>query len=280
MDIDFIEDIIKKYRAGISAEKLQELLDTQTIQLPASELLNNSNIFSLYNGLIFLKTSLNEMKKEFLNEFEDFIKSKIDNLKFRKKIIQWCKYFIPDVLFIEWIDISLERKIIIFDMLYTLIIMPNKVKNRLKNYFIQLVNFYSTLTIYLKLLLNDNEEDFENFVETIKKIEKYENILNRQLFNILIIPDVINIKLQQWKIEFNNTKRQIKNIFKHSFKNIREHSPILFERVVQNDLADFNILLLLSRFEFKTLLDWLLFLSEEKKEVEIHHSLFDDLDLQ
>ncbi len=277
MIINIIRDFLLHYRKGLSIEILSKLLANKNIKDETEDILKKSEIFKLHNGIIFLKSTLIKTKKEFLKEFNDYLTGKILNKNLRDNIINIFIIFLPDSLFLEWLDVSLERRIIIFDLLFNMIFKQENKKDRLKTYFNDLIEFYSIVVIFSILLSEYFETDYENFITVINEIEPFEEILKMHLFNILTLPDIINSKINNWYVEFKSVEKKLISILESNFTNINHYSPKLFKRVIKNELKEFDILLLLSRFEYKKFYDWLTTIIEEKSKSQ--HNLFDDLGL-
>lgn len=278
MIVEILKDILEQHRNSISLEKLEEILISKNIKSSMYEILNHSGLFSINNGLVFIKSFLYEKKEAFFTEFEDYLTTKIQNTQFCKDIINNFKFIIPDIFIIEWIDIPLERKIYIFDFLYNLIIKPKRIKDRLKKYFNDLIETYILLTVYSLFFIKNNEEIDQKIILFFKEIDKFENILKIHIFNILTIPDVILSKIENWEKEFKDIKIKINFVLEESFYEVNKYSTTLLKRVIKKELNNFDISLILSRYDFKTFYDWLTTISEQNDQNFLNkHNLFDDL---
>ncbi|HOJ64880.1 MAG TPA: hypothetical protein PLE45_10725 [Spirochaetota bacterium] len=279
MIVEIIKDILEQYRNSISLEKLEEILASKNIKSPIYEIINHSSLFSVSNGLVFIKSSLFEQKESFFLEFEDYLKTKVQNTKLCDDIINNFKFITPDIFIIEWMNASLERKIYIFDFLYNLIIKPKRIKDRLKKYFNDLIDFYTLITAYSLIFIKIDEENIdEKTVLFFKEIEKGENILKSHIFNLLTIPDVIQTKINEWEKEFKDIKVKINFILEESFYEVVKYSTALLKRVIKKEINNFDISLILSRYDFKSFYDWILMISEKNSnDFYNKHNLFDDL---
>lgn len=277
MIINYIKNILKNHRKGISLEKLQELLAKKNIKEPVRDIIQKSELFKLYSGMVFLKSTLTKCKKDFLQEFEDYLQGKISNKKLRNDITNNFLITIPDVLFINWLDISLDRKLLIFEMLFNMLIKPKYLRNKLKIYFNDLIEFYSTLVLYSILLYRNYENNFYIIIKILDDIEPYETILRNQLFALLTNPESIKKKINIYEKELINTEDKLRTIIKKSFFSILNYSPNLLKRVINNELKDFDFSSLLSRFEYNHYFDFITSIIATKTDQ--NHNLFKDLGL-
>lgn len=277
MIADIIKNLLNKYRKGISEESMFNILKNKNISISSiEELMQKQELFKLHNGIVFLKSTLIKTKKDFLKEFDDFMQGKIQNKELRKNLIKLFIIYIPDELFIEWIDISLDKKLIIFDLLMSIMFKTENKKNRLKLFFNELIEFYSLIAIYTMLLLKNFEKDFKIYLKKIQEIESLEETIKTYFFNILTIPEKVKSNLITIKDEFKSIENKINKIIVYTFFiNIKNYSSKLFKRVIENELKEFDILQLLTRFKYKTLYEWIMVLHEEK--IKPHKNLFDDL---
>jgi hypothetical protein len=277
MIIKYIKEILKQYRNGISITKLEEILSKKNINEPILNIIHKSELFTLYGGIVFLRSTLTKCKKDFLKEFEDYLEGKISDKKLRESIIQNFILLIPDVLFIHWLDVNLDRKLVVFDLLFNLMIKPANIKDRLKIHFNNLIEFYTLLAIYSMIIMKNYEDNFNLLVDILKKVEPYENALQKQLFDILTVPDKVKTKLTIVENDFNNLERKLNRILKKSFSSAFNYSPKLLKRVINHELNNFNFMTILMRFEYSSFHDWLTTLIAEK--IEPHNNLFEDLGL-
>jgi hypothetical protein len=276
MIVDYIKEILVDYRNSISLENLEKILKDKGYKINNADIINHSKFFSLFNGVVFLKKSFLENKELFFSEFEDYIKNKITNSITRKEFSECIKFFIPDSLFTEMINIPLERKLLIFDLLIIIFVKPKRFKDKLKFYFSKLIDFYSLVTIYSSILVQNFSANYNKLLEIIQEIEPYEEILKNHLYNLISIPDIIRLKIDQWENEFNMTEIKLQVILENSFSLVNKYSPRLLKRVIEKETKDFNIFYLLTRFEYENFYNWILILNEEH-ETTTKHNLFDDL---
>ncbi|HOV13692.1 MAG TPA: hypothetical protein PK771_05365 [Spirochaetota bacterium] len=276
MITDYINEILLDHRNNISLEKLNSILRELNIYVNENNMLRNSKYFSLYNGSVFMKEKFNEQKDLFFHDFDDYIKTKILDIKERRDFVENLKFFIPDILFVEYIDINLEDKLLVFDIFLILMQKPKKYNDELRNYVNTLVEFYSVVIVNSLLLIEGCGNDLNKITDILKKIEQDEQILKNHLFNLLTVPTVISKKLISWENEFFNIKNNLTLIFEDFFSESIKYSKPLLKRVLTKELSSFTVLTLLTRFEFSALLDYILMLTENKKPV-MRHDLFKDL---
>jgi hypothetical protein len=275
MTIDIIIELLKQYRKGISLENLCDLLEKKQINISAEEILSKTNLFKLHNGIVFLKSTLQKVTDDFIKEFDDFMKVKMINKNTRESIISLFVNYIPDELYIEWLEISLDRKLLIFDLLYSMILKPKNLKDKFKIYFNELIEFYSASIVYTLLLSKTYENDYDKFIHIVQKIENYEDLLKSHLFNMLTVPDIVKLRLKFWKDEFRMIKMRLKHLLETQFTGVKKYSEKLYKRVIKNELKKFDLLSLLSRMEYKTFYDWILSITEVNLKPK--HNLFEDL---
>jgi hypothetical protein len=278
MIVDYIKEILIDYRNSISLENLENILKEKGIKINTSDLISHSNFFSLFNGMVFFKKTFLENKTVFFSEFEDYIKNKIPDPKTRKDLADCLKFFIPDSMFAEWININLERKLMIFDLFLIMMIKPKRFKDKLKFYFNKLIDFYSLVTIYSSVLVENFGSDNRILVEIIGEIEPFEEILKNHLYNVLSVPDILKMKIENWEEELAETEIKLNSILEKCFATVNKYSPRILKRVIDKEIRNFNIFYLLSRFEYQNFYDWILVLNEEHSTKE-KHNLFDDLGL-
>ena len=278
MITDYINEILLDHRNSISIEKMNDILKEFNIYIEENNLSKNSKYFSLCNGSVFLKEKFDEQKELFFHDFDDYIKTKILDSKVRQNIIENLKFFIPDILFVEYININLEDKILIFDLFLMIMQKPKSYNNDLKNYFNNLIEFYSVVIVYASLLVENYNDNLSNLTKMINKIEESESILKNHLFNIMTLPSVVSQKLIFWEEEFYKTKGIVTMILEDFFSESMKYSKTLLKRVITKELENFTVVSLLTRFEFSALLDYLLMLTEHKKP-RFKHNLFEDLGL-
>lgn len=274
--IDFIRDFLLAKRDGISVENLKKHLNRKKINKTPIEIINEASIFKLKNGLIFYKESLSKIKKDFIIELDDYLLEKISDKSLRKDLINNFILYIPDILYAKWMNIPLERKLIIFELLYSLIIKPKSTTNAFKTFYNSLIDFYSSVVIYSILIININDDE-EDIARYISKIEPYDELLEKHLYNCLTIPDVITLDLPFWEEELSRTKTKINTILSNSFSIVKKYSIRLLKRVIENEFKDFNNLILLSRFENAAFYNWISTILDKK--IKVFKNLFEDLGL-
>ena len=141
MIINLIKNFLIKHKNGVTLDELEIFLSNKKIKNPTLEILYKSNVFKLYNGMIFLKSTLTKYKEDFLKEFDDYLLGKVSNKNLRENIINYLFISIPEFFFIKWLNISLERKILIFELLLNMLLKPKKIKDKLILYYNNLIEY-------------------------------------------------------------------------------------------------------------------------------------------
>jgi len=275
MIINLIKDFLIKHKKGITLEELENFLSNKKIKKSALEIIYQSNFFKLYNGMIFLKSTLTKFKEDFLKEFDDFLQGKVTKKDLRNNIINYLFVSIPEIFFVKWLDTSLERKILIFELLFNMLLKPIQVKDKLKIYFNNIIEFYSIVVIYSILLLNNSQEDFNVLINNIKNIESYEIVLKNDFFCILTEPENVKVKLVEFEKRLKLIKNDLEKLFQNIFMPCYHFSPKLLNRILNNEFKNFEFISLLSRVEYESFYEWISYLAEET--VQPNHNLFKDL---
>lgn len=275
MLINLIRNFLIKHQKGITLDELEIFLTKKKIKDSALEIIYKSKIFKLYNGMIFLKSALVKYKEDFLKEFDDYLQGKAIKKNLRNNILNYLVISIPEIFFINWLNISLDRKLLIFELLFNMIMKPAKIKDRLKIYFNNLIEFYSLVVIYSILLLKNTQENFNLLIENIKSIEQQEENLKILFFNTLNEPEKVKSNLVNLEKKFKLLKGDLQNIFKNIFMPCYQFSPKLLNRILNKEFKDFEYINLLTRFKYESYYEWISVLSEESEQP--NHNLFKDL---
>ncbi|MCG8569968.1 MAG: hypothetical protein MJB14_07485 [Spirochaetes bacterium] len=262
MLIDLLVDILAEYRSGITIHQFRDILKEKNIRLSAQSLFDQSDYFYLSNDVVFLKTALKKSRDHFFQDFKEYLQVRAYKPSHQEDILNGLQNHISDLLFTEWFEISLEARLLIFDLLLTFFIVPKNKVIKIKKHFSDLVNLYSVIIIYSQLIVQSLGDDFDEVFEFIQSIEPYEEKLKEQLFNILTHPDLMKKKLNPWYQEYQSIVFNTEKIFAAYFKQRFHNSEILLKRVFQNELEAFDFSLILTRFSTSTYYEWLLILQE------------------
>ncbi|MBN2544151.1 MAG: hypothetical protein JXB50_00040 [Spirochaetes bacterium] len=277
MNYKIIREILTEYREGISLETLNEAIKEKNLKkVNLKKLLNKTKLFKI-NNILFLKSAFLKHKNEFFMEFSDFLDGKINDKKVKNDVISLYIIYISDNLFYNWIKTPLERKIIIFELLFNFIIKTRNTSDELKKYLNNLIDFYVLTSINLIMLAKTYKDNIDKFLKVINRIEPYEITLKKHLYDIFTKPDILIKRLDYYKKEFDIVQNKIKKIFNNEFKIILSYSKILFKRVIKNEIMNFNILSLLTRYNYNSLYEWIIYLFDE--EIKPARNLFKDLDI-
>ena len=130
-----IENYIKQFltnKKAISIEELENLLKDKKKSSYPLGLSAKSNLFKINSKTSFIKSALLKYKNEFLKEFDDYLATKVINKNLKTSLINYYNHIIPDILFTQWIEINLDKKILIFEMLFNILVKPKRIKDRVK----------------------------------------------------------------------------------------------------------------------------------------------------
>lgn len=279
MITDYINEILTTHRDNLSIDELIKVLKEYNIYAVNNNVYKNSKYFSLFNGRLFLKQKFIEQKESFFLDFDDYIKTKIIDPQIRKNIIENLTFFMPEILFVEYLELNLEDKILIFDILIILMQKPRVYNDEFRNFVNSYFDFYSLVIINLLLLLDTYDNNFDEFIDIIDKIDGEEVILKEYLFNILTKPSLVSKKIEIFECKFLEIKENLTNTFDNLFSETSKYSKPLLKRVVTKELNNFTTLSILGRLEFEELLDYLLIISEDKKP-KLKRNLFKDIGLE
>ena len=168
---------------------------------------------------------------------------------------------------------------LIFDILIILMQKPRVYNDEFRNFVNSYFDFYSLVIINLLLLLDTYDNNFDEFIDIIDKIDGEEVILKEYLFNILTKPSLVSKKIEIFECKFLEIKENLTNTFDNLFSETSKYSKLLLKRVVTKELNNFTTLSILGRLEFEELLDYLLIISEDKKP-KLKRNLFKDIGLE
>ena len=280
MIVDLMREILSDYRDNISLEKMDEILCGNSLQNKIFQTLNDTDEFTLSNGCSIKKSTLVKHKSCFFEEFDEYLKDKIYNGKIRADIINNFKQKIPDVISSQWVDISMERQLYVFDLLIAFIVKPSKFVDPIKSCFNHIIDLYSSIAIYLTLLFKNYEDDVDVLCGIFEQIDDIESHLSEFLFNLLTKPELERENLPIIENQIELLDKQFENCIEKYFTQIFKNSRHLFKRVFDAELNKFDLTVILTRYNFKSLNDWVLFLVDnDNQPTERAHDLFKDLEV-
>ncbi len=233
-------------------------------------------------GSRFYPVSLNVFKNQFFAEFNDYIKGKFPKEKIRDKIVEILKFFIPDAIFIKWLDISLEKKLVIFDLL--LLFFPNisytSNKNPFKNSFERLLNLYSVIYVYISIVSKFCFSNLEQLLDELSDIERIEEHINLFFFNMLTKLDFSRNSIVALSSKLDKLESAVHLELNNGADRIIELQKKQYLTSIKRECNNFYFFFLLSRPSYETFYEW--FLSIEEKidfSKKRKNSLYKDLGL-
>ncbi len=275
---EIIHNILKDHRDKITLDALESNLRGINVKVPLSKIISRENNISVIGNLVFLKSGLILSRENFLHDFESFIESKIQVRETVDDILNCYKVFIPDILFVEWMDISLERSLEVFYLLFSLIVKNKHRKDLLTNYFTKLTELYTETAVYAAVLDKNPLSQNSEVLESITKLEQIESKLNASLYEILINPDFVRLSIDESLRKLDSIETSLRDVMDETFEETLKYSTTLFKRVINTEIRRFNPLFLLKRFEFASFYEWIIFVAEESDGFPMKR-LIDDLEI-
>ena len=263
----------------------EDKAEDKKMRIQANNFLSQASIYSAdldtvqKNRFYFLKPALKGMKQNFLAEFEEYRLSRSIESAPVKNLVSMFSHFIPDTFYPEWSATGLEDRLVIFDLLLSLLIgctLNNG--DRLKMYFDELLKLYSLVAVYSSVLVKDCDDDFEKIANFLEVIDDEEERLKRKLFDVLVAPSEVRKDLDKCLNELEEENEFIDNIIDDSFQNAIHYSKLIVKKVIANELSRFEPLFLLSRYRFESLYEWISAL-EEYDTPWISEKLLRDLEI-
>lgn len=263
----------------------EDKAEDKKMRIQANNFLSQASIYSAdldtvqKNRFYFLKPALKGMKQNFLADFEEYLLSRSIESAPVKNLVSMFSHFIPDTFYPEWSVAGLEDRLVIFDLLLSLLIgctLNNG--DKLKMYFDELLKLYSLVAVYSSVLVKDCDEDFEKIANFLEVIDDEEEKLKRKLFDVLVAPSEVRKELDKYLNELEEENEFIDNIIDDSFQNAIHYSKLIVKKVIANELSRFEPLFLLSRYRFESLYEWISAL-EEYDTPWISEKLLRDLEI-
>ena len=263
----------------------EDKAEDKKMRIQANNFLSQASIYSAdldtvqKNRFYFLKPALKCMKQNFLADFEEYLLSRSIESAPVKNLVSMFSHFIPDTFYPEWSATGLEDRLVIFDLLLSLLIgctLNNG--DRLKMYFDELLKLYSLVAVYSSVLVKDCDDDFEKIANFLEVIDDEEERLKRKLFDVLVAPSEVRKDLDKCLNELEEENEFIDNIIDDSFQNAIHYSKLIVKKVIANELSRFEPLFLLSRYRFESLYEWISAL-EEYDTPWISEKLLRDLEI-
>ncbi|MBQ1999296.1 MAG: hypothetical protein II220_07430 [Spirochaetales bacterium] len=263
----------------------EDKAEDKKMRIQANNFLSQASIYSAdldtvqKNRFYFLKPALKGMKQNFLADFEEYLLSRSIESAPVKNLVSMFSHFIPDTFYPEWSATGLEDRLVIFDLLLSLLIgctLNNG--DRLKMYFDELLKLYSLVAVYSSVLVKDCDDDFEKIANFLEVIDDEEERLKRKLFDVLVSPSEVRKDLDKYLNELEEENEFIDNIIDDSFQNAIHYSKLIVKKVIANELSRFEPLFLLSRYRFESLYEWISAL-EEYDTPWISEKLLRDLEI-
>ena len=280
MIADLLKEILSDYRDGISLEKMDTILCGSSLQSKILESLNNSDVGHLDGGVSYRKETLTREKEMIFVEFDDFLRDKIHNGKIRQDIINNFRQKIPDSVMIQWLDAPADRQIYVFDLLMTMIIKPKQFADPLKKTFSRVVDLYTSMIVYISLLFKNYEEDADVVLGIIEDVESIESRLSEHFFRLLTVPEQERCHLGDINDEVEALDASLSHCIDKYFSQLFQNSKHLFRRVFDRELSGFDMTVILTRYNFANLNDWIIFLTDTDTMPDRHtRNLFADLGL-
>lgn len=282
-----IRNILNENTPGTSSclEEKLSLFEDKKMRIQANNFLSQVSAYSAdldtvqKNRFYFLKPALRGMKQNFLADFEEYLFSRSVDTASVKNLVSMFSHFIPDAFYPEWNALDLEDRLLVFDLLLSLLIGSTlNSGDTLKLYFDELLKLYSLITVYSSVLIKDCGDDFEKVAGFLEVIDCEEKKLKEKLFAVLIAPSQIRCEIDKHLGCLEDENTFIDKIIDESFKNAIHYSKLIVKKVISNELSRFEPLFLLSRYRFESLYEWILAL-EEYDTPWISEKLLRDLEI-
>ena len=263
----------------------EDKAEDKKMRIQANNFLSQASVYSAdsntlqKNRFYFLKPALRGMKQNFLADFEEYLLSRSIDTSPVKNLVSMFEHFIPDTFYREWSVLGLEDRLVVFDLLLSLLIGSTlNSGDKLKIYFNELLKLYSLVAVYSSVLIKDCDDDFEKIAGFLNLIDDEEEKLKKKLFEVLVSPFNVKSEIARYISELENENDFMDKIIDESFQNAIHYSKLIVKKVISNELSRFEPLFLLSRYRFESLYEWISAL-EEYDTPWISEKLLRDLEL-
>lgn len=276
---ELIRNILEENNNYLSLSLLEDKVADKKMKIKINNFLSHASLYTMKDRYLFLKKALTEMKNSFLKDFEEYVVSKSMDLASARNLIEMFAHFIPDLFYPEWAERSLEERLIIYDLLLSLLIGGNqRVNDPIKKYFNELIKLYSLTAVYTSILIRDNDDDFDQLAGYLNAIDPDEEILKNRLFEILIDPFSVLKAIRKKESELKEEMNYIERTIDCSFQVSMNYSQMILKKVISNELSRFESLFLLTRFRFETMYEWIIAMNESEFPT-VSDRLLEDLGL-
>ena len=236
---------------------------------------------SVYN-VRFFPHSLISFKEQFFIEFKDYIKGKFPEENRRNKIVEILNFFIPNIIFVKWIDITLEKKLIIFDLL--LVFFQNNDYNYSRNLFKinfeKVLNLYSILCIYVSIMSKLYSDNLELLLGELLNIESIEENIMSLFFNIITKPEMVNNDIVLLSSKLDKLESILNFELNNSADRIMKIQKRYYLTMIKKAVKNFHIFFILRRFSYNTFYEWFLNIEDNIESNKKHkNNLYKDLGL-
>ena len=160
----------------------EDKAEDKKMRIQANNFLSQASVYSAdsntlqKNRFYFLKPALRGMKQNFLADFEEYLLSRSIDTSPVKNLVSMFEHFIPDTFYPEWSVLGLEDRLVVFDLLLSLLIGSTlNSGDKLKIYFNELLKLANDFDIclYASTTLNPKDQSFKKIIRE----QKYKNIL-------------------------------------------------------------------------------------------------------
>lgn len=273
---DLLKNILSEHKNYLSLSELEKVLYNKRTRVKISNYLSHSSLYTVSEGFVFMKKALIDMKETFLKEFEEYIASKSIDHEAAQNLRSFYAQLIPDSIYPEWNNADLENRLIIFDLLLLFMLQNRSANDPLKRYFSELIDLYSLIAVYSLVLVKSSNDDYEKLTGYLKSIDPEEEMVKDMIYELLVNPLSMIGKVKEKQAALSEISTFVDKTVDASFRVSINYSQHLFKKVIAGELAKFEPVHILSRFNFDSLYEWVLVLIEGQ-EFELSDRLINDL---